>query len=156
MFFCLGNICRSPLAEGVFKAQAAARGVAERFHVESSGTSGYHVGEPPDPGSLHIARKLGGLDLSAQRAQQLNASHLSRFDLLVGMSGSNLRDARRLPGAAQARLVLMRSFEPDAALRGADVPDPWGRGEDAFEEVYRIVWRCSERLLDELLTQLDA
>lgn len=154
MFFCLGNICRSPLAHGLFEALIEARGLTSRYEVDSSGTSAYHVGEAPDVGSQRVAR-AHGVQIDGQRAQQLTAAHFARFDYLVAMSASNLRDAealRRERGdeGSKGVLLLMRDFEPEVHLRGRDVPDPWGRGEAAFEEVYTILARCMPRLLDEL------
>ena len=155
MFFCLGNICRSPLAEAVFRHHVRERGLDDTFEIASSGTSSYHIGEAPDPGSVRVARERLDLDISHQRAQQLDASHLRDYDYLVAMDRSNLDNARRLEGAAEANLLLFRDFEPDDADRGADVPDPWGGGQDHFEKVYDIVQRCSRAFLDEVCRRED-
>ena len=152
MFFCLGNICRSPLGEGLFLRAVADRGLSARFAVASSGTSAHHVGEAPDPGSVRAAR-AHGVDISSQRSQQLTSAHLRGHDYVVGMSASNLRDARRLPGAGDANLLLLRDHEPDEGLRGLDTPDPWGHGAAAFEEVYAIVERCVEVLIDRIVEE---
>ncbi|AWV91287.1 low molecular weight protein-tyrosine-phosphatase [Bradymonas sediminis] len=149
LFFCLGNICRSPLAEGLFRKKVAERGLSERFHIESAGTGAYHVGQPPDPGSVRVARERG-LDISAQRAQQLLDHHFVEFDYLVAMDHSNRRSALRLAYADADKLLLLRDYEPDPARRGAEVPDPYGGGGDQFGLVYDIVDRCTESLLDEL------
>ena len=150
MFFCLGNICRSPLAEALFRYHVEQRGLSEAFHIDSSGTGAYHVGEAPDPGSIRVARDRLGLDISGQRAQQLASSHLRDFDYVVAMDRSNLSNARRLRGAEGANLLLFRNFEPDDTHRGDDVPDPWGGGSDHFEKVYEIVDRCAQSFLDHL------
>ncbi len=150
MFFCLGNICRSPLAEALFRYHVTQRGLDDAFRIDSSGTSSYHIGEAPDPGSVRVARERLDLDISGQRAQQLQSSHLSDFDYLMAMDRSNLSNARRLAGSDDANLLLFRDFEPQAGLRGKDVPDPWGGGDDHFEEVYDIVHRCSQSLLDHI------
>lgn len=150
MFFCLGNICRSPLAEALFRYHVRERGLDDQFLIASSGTSAYHVGEPPDPGSVRVARERLDLDISHQRAQQLDAGHLAEFDYLVAMDNSNLSNARRLNGAEEANLLLFRNFEPNPDDRGADVPDPWGGGSSQFERVYDIVYRCSETFLDHI------
>lgn len=155
MFFCLGNICRSPLAEGLFRAHLQARGLAEQFTIDSSGTSGYHVGEPPDMGSQRVAMRLGNIDISGQRAQQLTAKHLSEFDYVVAMSRSNLRDAKTLDPTGHAPLLLMRDFEPKEQHRGQDVPDPWGQPDEVFAEVYRILDRCCGELLDYIVDEED-
>lgn len=151
MFFCLGNICRSPLAEALFRYHVEARGLGDRFEIASSGTSGYHVGEPPDPGSVKVAKERLGLDISGQRAQRLVGAHVQAYDWLVAMDGANLRDARRLAGGERQKLVLLRDYEPSEAQRGGDVPDPWGGGPEHFEQVFEMVERCTAGLLDALM-----
>lgn len=153
MFFCLGNICRSPLAEALFKHKLHERGLSHAFHVESSGTSSYHVGELPDPGSREVSKRRIGDDLSDQRSQQLSVAHLTEFDYLVAMSHSNIQNARRLRGASDIDFLLLRDFEPAESARGEDVPDPWGHGSSAFDEVFEIVDRCCDLLLDHVLEQ---
>lgn len=148
LFFCLGNICRSPLAEALFIHHVQRRRLAHRFDIDSAGTAAYHVGEPPDSGSIRVAKERLGVDISYQRAQKLASHHLREFDYVVGMDRSNLANARRLEGAEEANLLLFRDFEPDPAHRGKDVPDPWGGGPSHFDGVYDIVHRCSESLLD--------
>jgi protein-tyrosine phosphatase len=151
MFFCLGNICRSPLGEGLFAHKVAQRGLSDRFHVESSGTSAYHVGEPPDLGSQRVARQRGGLDISGQRSQQLTRRHVETFEVVVAMDRSNQGNAERLaPGHS---VLLLRDYEPNERERGRDVPDPWGGGPQGFETVYDIVDRCCEALLDSILSE---
>lgn len=149
MFFCLGNICRSPIAEGVFRHLVEQRGLAHHFHIESSGTSSYHVGEAPDPGSRRVCRERLGIDISSQRSQQLSHHHVEVFDELIAMDSSNKRHAERLvPGK---RITMLRDWEPAAGDRGSDVPDPWGGGGSQFQVVFDIVERCCVRLLDELV-----
>lgn len=147
MFFCLGNICRSPLAEGLFCHHLQVRGLEHRFHVESSGTSAYHAGEPPDLGSQRVILKHLGVDISHQKAQQLQANHLSEFDVVVAMDESNRTNALKL--RPNSRIILLRDYDPD--FPGDDVPDPYGGGANQFELVYDLVYRCTERLLDDLL-----
>ena len=149
MFFCLGNICRSPLAEGLFRHKVEERGFAESFHIESSGTSGYHAGELPDPGSRRVAKSRLGLDISYQRSQQLTREHVAEFDVLVAMDAANRRAA--LAWAGGKTIHLLREWEPEARLQGTDVPDPWGGGGSQFDLVFDIVDRCCDRLLDELV-----
>ena len=150
MFFCLGNICRSPLAEGLFKYHLEERGLIEGFHVESSGTSSYHVGELPDPGSRRVIKARLGVDISDQRSQQLTTYHIESFDYLVAMDRSNQRNALQL---GTAEILLLRDFERDISLRDSDVPDPWGGGGSMFDEVFDIVYRCTEEFLDHVLAQ---
>lgn len=155
LFVCLGNICRSPLAEGLFRHHVEARGLAHAFEIDSAGTGAWHVGEPPDPGSVAVARK-NKLDISKQRARQVRRDDLDRFDVILAMDAQNQRDLLRLaadPGALQGRLWLMRSFEASPTPRpdAPGVPDPYGGGPRGFEEVYGIVDRAAAHLLDHLL-----
>lgn len=143
LFICLGNICRSPLAQGICEAHLARRG-AGHVAVDSAGTGAWHVGEAPDPGSVRIAARHG-IDISHQRARQLRADDGDRFDLLVAMDASNLVNTRRATGRDD--VVLLRDFDPRG--RG-DVPDPWGGGGDGFAEVYAILDRSMPALLDRL------
>lgn len=151
MFFCLGNICRSPLAEALFRHAVDERSLSDRFLIESSGTSAYHIGEPPDPGSVRVARQRLGLDISQQRGQQLIRGHVEQFHYLVAMDRSNQRNALALGGPADKAILLLRDFEPSPTSRGQDVPDPWGGGASGFEEVYEIVSRCTRSLLDHIV-----
>jgi protein-tyrosine phosphatase len=151
MFFCLGNICRSPLGEALFSHKIEQRGIDDRFHVESSGTSSYHVGESPDPGSQNVARERLGRDISHQRSQQLTPEHLESFDYLVAMSESNRSQALELDADVdEDRLFLLRDFDPKAET-DLDVPDPYGEGQSQFDLVYDIVDRSCDRLLEHLL-----
>jgi protein-tyrosine phosphatase len=158
LFYCLGNICRSPLAQGIFEAKVAQAGLQGAFVVDSAGTGAWHRGEPPDPGSVAVARKHG-LDLSGQRARQVVAEDLDRFDVLVAMDANNrahvLRMAETLGKreALRGRIWLARNFErdPDGAGLDLDVPDPWGEGPRAFEEVYQILDRACQNLLQHLI-----
>lgn len=147
MFFCLGNICRSPLAEGLFCHHLETHRLEHLFHVESSGTSAYHVGDPPDLGSQRVTLKHLKLDISHQRAQQLTAHHLDEFDVVVAMDESNRSNALRL--RPNANIILLRDFDVESP--GDDVPDPYGGGANQFEVVYEMVYRCTAKLLDDLL-----
>jgi protein-tyrosine phosphatase len=144
LFVCLGNICRSPLAEGIARHHASLAWDADQWVFDSAGTADYHSGEPPNPSSVRIARQRG-IDISGQRARQVVAADLRRFDVLVAMDRSNLSGLQRLDTAADGQLVLFRSFDEVAA--SPDVPDPWGHGMDAFAEVYDILDRTMPRLL---------
>lgn len=155
MFFCLGNICRSPLAETLFRHKVSERGLEDRFYIESSGTSAYHVGEAPDPGSQKVARERLGIDISSQRSQQLVDEHHTEFDYLVAMDRSNRRQALRMEGADPERVLLLRNFESKEARRGTDVPDPYGGRTSQFGRVYDIIDRCTDRLLDHLIEESE-
>lgn len=151
MFFCLGNICRSPLAEGLFRHKVESRGLDHHFVIESSGTSSYHVGEKPDPGSQRVARERIGLDICYQRSQQLTRRHVEEFDVLVAMDASNKRVAEGWDIGKSIR--LLREWEPTATDQNKDVPDPWGGGGSQFDLVFDIVDRCCDALLDELVEE---
>jgi len=150
MFFCLGNICRSPLAEGVFTRKLDQRGLRDRFVVESSGTSSYHVGESPDPGSQRVARERLDLDISHQRSRQLNRDHVESFEYLVAMDRSNRRRAAELSEELEEEDIhLLRDFDEEAD--DPDVPDPYDRGQNQFDLVFEIVDRSTDRFLEHLL-----
>ena len=149
LFVCLGNICRSPLAEGIFAALAGERGLDGQFHVDSAGTEAYHSGEPPDSRSTAVAA-AHGIRLTGF-ARQVTPRDLERFDIVVAMDHSNRRDLERLHGRVRgglAEIVMMRDYEPGA--RDPDVPDPYYGGPDGFERVYRILERACNGLFDEL------
>lgn len=147
LFVCLGNICRSPLAEGVF-AHHAVRAGAD-VASDSAGTSGWHIGEPPHRSSQAIA-KLRGVDISGQRGRQVGAEDFSRFDLILGMDGSNVHAlsemADRAGGTAEVGL-----FMEYAGLGRVDVPDPWGGPESGYAEVFDMIDMASPRILARLL-----
>lgn len=149
LFVCLGNICRSPLAEGIFAALAGERGRGGQFHVDSAGTGAYHSGEPPDSRSTAVAA-AHGIRLTGV-ARQVTPRDLERFDIVVAMDRSNRRSLERLRRrvrGGRAEIVMMRDYEPGA--RDPDVPDPYYGGPDGFERVYRILERACNGLLDEL------
>ena len=153
LFVCLGNICRSPLAEGVFGAVAAARGQADRFVLDSAGTGAWHLGSAPDPRSVAVAAHHG-IDISRQRARRLAAGDFARFDLILGMDRSNLDDIlREAPSHAAHKVHL---FLGHAGLGKRDVPDPYYDRADGFEKVYRMIREASEALIDRLATRVSA
>ncbi|MBI3346773.1 MAG: low molecular weight phosphotyrosine protein phosphatase [Burkholderiales bacterium] len=143
LFFCMGNICRSPTAEGVMRAKLAAAGLD--VEVDSAGTHGYHVGDPPDGRSqAHALRR--GYDLSPLRARQLQAEDFQRFDLVLAMDADNLAYATRLcPPAQRHRLKLLMNYAPQAGKH--HVPDPYYGGEAGFEEVLDLVETACDGLV---------
>ena len=149
LFVCLGNICRSPLAEGVFRDLVRAGGVEHLFEIDSAGTGAWHAGEPPDRRSVAVAA-AHGIRLEG-RARQVTPRDMQHFDLIVAMDRENLRDLERmsngLPGGA-ARLSLLRAFDPEGGDH--DVPDPYYGGPSGFETVYDMVHRSCEALLEDL------
>jgi protein-tyrosine phosphatase len=151
LFVCMGNICRSPLAEAVFRHLVRERGVEERFEIDSAGTSGYHVGDPPDPRSVATARARGVSVAGASRP--LTERDLHDFDFVIVMDAENRSDVDRLRAAAggAARVHRLREWDPERG--GLDVPDPYYGGVRGFEEVHDIVERSCMALLDHLLLQ---
>ncbi len=154
---CLGNICRSPMAEVVLRDRVEQAGLASYVVVDSCGTAGWHTGKPMDPRSAATLRRAG-LDPSRHRAQQLSAAWFADHDLLLAMDEQNLADARALApdAAAAARVRLFRDLDPDPDGRGGEVPDPYYGGDSGFEEVLRMVERTSDALVTALREVLDA
>lgn len=149
LFLCLGNICRSPLAEGIFRAEVGRRGLGDRFHIDSAGTGGWHAGEAPDPRSVSTARARG-VDISGQRARQLRGEDFDRFDWIVAMDGDNLQTAlSRRPASARARVVPFMDYVADAPEDG--VPDPYYGGPGGFDRVYDLLAAGAGPLLDAIV-----
>jgi protein-tyrosine phosphatase len=156
LFVCLGNICRSPLAEGVFLHLAERAGVGDRFEVDSAGTGDWHVGERPDARAQAVARKHG-VQLPSL-ARKVKPDDFGRFDYIVAMDRENLWDLERmakLTKGSRAQIHLLRVDDPDRAAGDDrhDVPDPYYGGESGFENVYRMVHRSAEALLQRLLRE---
>lgn len=152
LFVCLGNICRSPVAEGVFRDLIEREGVADRFEVDSAGTSSYHTGDAPDERTQEVARRRGiTLD---HAARQVLAEDFERFDYVLAMDLSNLgkleRAAQQVRGAAE--LHLLRSFDPEAG-DDLEVPDPYFGGDRGFEDVHDMVERACGGLLRHIREQ---
>ncbi len=144
----MGNICRSPTAEGVFRYLVNARGVSHRFEIDSAGTHAYHVGEAPDRRSQQAAR-LRGIDLSGQRARAVCDDDFYAYDLILAMDEDNFADLqRRMPTDATADVRLFLEFAPTAGIRS--VPDPYYGAGDGFERVLDLVELAAEGLLTHL------
>lgn len=147
LFVCLGNICRSPAAEGVFRHLVTDAGLTSRFTVDSAGTGAWHVGEKADR-RMRQAAERRGIRLTSI-ARQVTADDFERFDHVFAMDTSNLRTLRSLaPAEHRTKIRLFRDADPDAP--GEDVPDPYYGGADGFDEVLDIVARTGRVLLDEL------
>jgi len=152
LFVCLGNICRSPLAEGVFLDLVRAHGLGHRYVVDSAGTGGWHVGEAADSRATAVAGRHGVELLS--RARKVAPEDLRRFDWVIAMDRDNLAalEALRTRAGGTAELALLRRFDPDGS--GDDeVPDPYYGGASGFETVYDMVRRSAEGLLAHLEAQ---
>ncbi len=145
LFVCLGNICRSPLAEGVFAAQAEATGLD--VTVDSAGCGGWHAGEAPDRRSIACAAGHG-LDISGQSARQITLADFDRFDLILGLDRDNVRHLKAMqPNGSQARVAL---FLDEALGAVKDVPDPYYGGARDFEAVYSLCEKASAALIKKL------
>jgi len=149
LFVCLGNICRSPLAEGVFRHLVIARGMENRFRIESAGTGAWHVGEPPDDRSADVARRHG-VTLDGQLARRVRSSDFIEFDHLVAMDLENLRalEGLRDETDGSAILSLLRDYDPEPG--DGEVPDPYYGGPGGFDRVFEMIRRSAEALLDHL------
>lgn len=148
LFVCMGNICRSPTAEGMFR-HVAAQVAGLNFQIDSAGTHDYHVGESPDKRAI-AAAKQRGIDLSGLSARTIELDDFERFDLILAMDRENLSSLqRRAPAHALTRIKLMMDFAPDAYTR--EVPDPYYGGSSGFEEVLDLLEQASNGLLAELL-----
>lgn len=148
LFVCMGNICRSPTAQGVFESMVGREGLQEYIHVDSAGTHAYHIGEPPDSRSQQAALRRG-IDLSAQRARKVRPEDFLEFDYVLAMDASNYEHLRELCHPDyEGRLRLFLEFAPQAVSH--DVPDPYYGGAQGFERVLDLIELAAAGLLDEL------
>ena len=146
LFVCAGNICRSPLAEGIFRDIAAKAGRADEFDVDSAGTGGWHQGHKPDRRSIAVAARHG-IDISRQRARRVVDQDFFRFDLILAMDEDNLTDLRdRAPASALGKVHLFDAFTRSGTQ---DVPDPYYGGPEGFETVYAMLFAGCSMLLDD-------
>lgn len=153
LMVCLGNICRSPTAQGALEHVVAERGLEHLVKVDSAGTSNWHIGEPPDPRTVRAARSRK-LDLSAQRARQVTPRDFHEFDYVLAMDSENLAHLQRLaPPDYQGHLSLFLDFAPGA--RGQSVPDPYHGGPEGFEVVLDLCQAAAEGLLDAILARAN-
>jgi protein-tyrosine phosphatase len=151
LFVCMGNICRSPTAEGVFKHFVAKADLAAHVLSDSAGTHGYHIDEPPDLRSQRAAAKRG-YDLAALRARQVSRRDFDEFDYVLAMDEANLRLLERLcPPSHAHKLKLFLEFSGDPALR--EVPDPYYGGGQGFERVLDLAEQAARGLLEHLRRQ---
>jgi len=152
LFVCLGNICRSPLAEGVFRHVLDEEGLSNQFRVDSAGTGNWHVGESPDHRSARSAA-THGVTLTGH-SRQIQPEDFRRFEYIVAMDQSNLSHIKRYQEGVggEAALYLLREFDPEGGP-GAEVPDPYYGGPNGFEEVYDMVDRSCRAFLEYILEE---
>ncbi len=148
LFVCLGNICRSPTAEGVFRHLVEREGLADAVRVDSAGTGAWHIGSPPDS-RAQVAARRRGIDLSRQRARQTRTSDFETFDYILAMDRANFATlAADCPGNARQRIHMFLDFAP--GLDAREVPDPYYGGPDGFDIVLDMVEAASKGLLDDI------
>ena len=152
LFVCLGNICRSPLAEAIFKHKARARGLESRIFADSCGTSNYHIGDNPDPRTISNAKRNGVTIDHCGR--QLSVEDIEQFDYILAMDESNYKNIQKLVADEKhkPKIQMMRDYDPKGK---GDVPDPYYGGEQGFQEVFDILDRTMNSFLDKLTTRLN-
>ena len=151
LFVCLGNICRSPTAEGVMRRLVREQGLEDEIEIDSAGTGGWHVGAPPDERATEAAARRGTTLEGA--ARRFDPGDFDEFDLILAMDAENRRDLLALAPdeEARAKVRLLREFDPAARAAGdLDVPDPYYGGDDGFEEVLDLVEAAARGLLAEI------
>lgn len=147
LFVCMGNICRSPSAEGVFRALVTKAGLQEEIIIDSAGTDAYHIGEPPDPRSTQAAAERG-IDISNQRARQFNKTDFEKFDyILVADKTNELILKNAADTMYHPKIELFLTYGQSGKT---EIPDPYYGGEDGFEHVLDLIEEASERLLDQI------
>lgn len=148
LFVCMGNICRSPTAEGVFRKLVQDAGLAGNIEIASAGTHAYHVGKPPDARAQEAAHRRG-IDLSSQRAIHATRDHLKRFDYVVAMDRDNYDDLIDIcPDGCECKIRMFLEFAPNRPER--EVPDPYFGGDAGFDRVLDMVEEASRGLLEDI------
>jgi len=154
LFVCMGNICRSPTVEGVFRRLAQERAPHLPLEIDSAGTHDYHVGEPPDSRAVSAAARRG-IDLRGLRARQVSDADFERFDLILAMDRLNyVTLVDRAPEEFRERIRLFMEFAPGREVD--DVPDPYYGGPPGFEQVLDLAEEAAAGLLDEVMTRIEA
>ena len=149
LFVCLGNICRSPMAEGVFRRVAEEEGVLHLFEIDSAGLGDWHAGQAPDSRAQAAAQNRG-IDISGQSARQIVSADFARFDLLLAMDGSNYDELiQSAPRGAHHKIRRFLDFAPQAET--TDVPDPFFGGGEGFDHALDLIEQAASGLLADLL-----
>ncbi|UTF60915.1 low molecular weight protein-tyrosine-phosphatase [Gilvimarinus sp. DA14] len=151
LFVCLGNICRSPTAEGLFRAELAKRQLVDKVATDSAGTGAWHVGKAPDRRAIAAAAERG-IDISTLRARQVDTADFETFDYIVAMDESNLMDLQAMqPAGFKGTLALFLDYAPQSPER--EVPDPYYGGAEGFEHVLNLVEQAAAGLLNDIRQQ---
>jgi protein-tyrosine phosphatase len=149
LFVCMGNICRSPTAQGVFSRLVEEAGLSDKIGIDSAGTLAYHVGKPPDPRAQNAANERG-YDLSDFRARQVGGADCTLFDYILVMDETNMLDVSSVvPKSCWQKLHLFLDFDP-AGRKGREVPDPYSGGANDFKRVLDLVEKAATGLLDHI------
>ncbi len=149
LFVCLGNICRSPTAEGIFRQKVIAAGLEDKIHIDSAGTSAYHVGEEPDLRSQAEAKRYG-YDLSSIRSRKVTSDDYDKFNLLIAMDQSNLNNLKSFNSNSYSHKLklFLADFAPQ--LKISEVPDPYYGGAQGFTQVVKLIEQASDGLIEHL------
>lgn len=154
LFVCLGNICRSPMAEGVFRRVAEDEGVLHLFDIDSAGLGHWHIGQAPDTRAQTAARQRG-IDISGQNARQVGHGDFARFDLVLAMDGENYQELIQLaPGDARHKVRRFLDFAPGVPTK--NVPDPFFGGPEGFDHALDLIEQAARGLLASLLADAAA
>jgi protein-tyrosine phosphatase len=152
LFVCTANLCRSPTAEGVFRALATKAGLAQAFEIDSAGTGASHVGQPPTPAAVDVAASRG-YDITAIRARQITSEDIERFDYVLGMTRGHLVEMRWLaPRDLADKPQLLMNYAPPLGI--LDIPDPFGGTTDDYERVIGMIESATRGLLARLTPQV--
>ena len=149
LFICLGNICRSPTAEGILRKLVRERELEHRFEIDSAGTGDWHIGCPPDPRAQQASLQRG-IDISSLRARQVSAADLTRFDSVIAMDLNNLQQLKNLaPVSHHYKIRLLLDYTDTAGRR--EVPDPYYGGNHGFDRMIDLLEDACDKLLSSLL-----
>jgi len=150
LFVCMGNICRSPSAEGYFQHIVKQAGLEDKIKTDSAGTHAYHIGSPPDT-RAQVAAKNRGIDLSMLRGRKIEPGDFEKFDYVIAMDNSNFSDLENVAGGATNNLFMFLKFAEHFAE--VEVPDPYYGGDQGFEHVLDLIEDASKGLLDDIKKQ---
>lgn len=147
LFVCMGNICRSPMAQGVFEDLLRREGLEDEVFVDSAGTGAWHIGQPPDARAQESADKRG-IDLSEQRARRVTPEDCQKFDYLIAMDVHNYESVSALCRSSRAEVRLLLEYAPNSSQK--EVPDPYYGGPDGFEHALDLVEEAAQGLLEDV------